>query len=167
MDNPNFLAITLASVVSILVVIILLKVFGGTVSRRWNNHRAETVERWESEGIEFTRGPTASQFGGLESMGIKHMVRGMGLVMLTENDFRVTCLSHTTAWWTLNFKQIKGVSIRPGFMGKTARKSPFIVIRFKKDGQADKLAFQVKETDNWATAVAQAANVKLKPQDKD
>jgi hypothetical protein len=133
----------------------------GAVSNRGQAHRAQTVEAWQAEGVEFTLGPTPIQFGGLESMGEKRAVRGAGLVMLTGQDLRVTCSLPTTVWWTLNFRQIKGVTVQWTFLGKTAKKTPFIVVRFKKDGQADKLGFQVKDVDTWAARLAESAKVKL------
>jgi hypothetical protein len=47
-------------------------------------------------------------------------------------------------------------------MGNRGQKTPFIVVRFTKEGQLDKLGFQVGEHEAWAKALAQAAKVSLK-----
>jgi hypothetical protein len=134
--------------------------FRFTVGRRWNRHKAETVSTWEAEGIEFKLGPVGGQFGGLESMGEQGVVRGIGFVALTDHDLRVTRATPSAAW-CISFPQIKSVMLRPSFLGKSG-KTPFIVVRFVKDGQADRLGFQVKAFEEWAEAVAQAAQVSLK-----
>lgn len=167
MDGVNLNTVLVVSVAVVFVIVGLGRFMTGSMAKRWKQHRAATVDAWLAEGVEFTRGPTAIQFGGLESMGGQRVVRGAGLVMLTEKDLRVTCATPTTVWWTLNFKQIKGVTVQRAFLGKTANKTPFIVVRFKKDGQADKLGFQVKDVDGWATQLAESARVKLMRTDRE
>jgi hypothetical protein len=132
------------------------------ISRRWNRHKAVTVDRWEAEGVEFVRGPVGGQFGGLESMGLKNLITGVGFVVLTDKELRVTCSTPYSQDWQISYRQIKGVSLQPAFMGRRSRKTPFIVVRFKKEGQADKLAFQVKAFEEWAEELAQRARVSLK-----
>jgi hypothetical protein len=132
------------------------------ITFRWNRHKARTVSKWEAEGIEFRRGPRGGQFGGLESMGMKRVIRGIGYVALTGHDLRVTRAVPSAAW-CISYKQIKSVTIQPSFLGE-AGKSPFIVVRFVKDGQADKLGFKVKEVEEWAEDLAEAAGVALKDQ---
>jgi len=135
------------------------------VSRRvfhtWNRHKAETVHRWESEGVQFVRGPVGGQFAGLESLGPDRSMKGIGFVALTENDLRVT-RSVPSEVWILTYKQIKGVALQSKFLGRQAKKSQFIVVRFVKDGEKDKLAFMVNEAEEWGKDLAQAAQVKLK-----
>jgi len=133
------------------------------MAQRWKRHKAETVGQWEAAGVEFTRGPVGGQFGGLESMGEKKVIRGIGLVMLTEQDLRVTRATPSAAW-CVTFKQIKGVTIQSTFLGKSSQRTPFIVVRFVKDGQSDRLAFKVKDYETWAKDLAKAARVSLKDQ---
>jgi hypothetical protein len=140
--------------------------FNSTITRRWNRHRAETVSKWEAEGVQFLRDPIGGQFGGLESMGVNRVVRGIGFVALTGHDLRVTRAA-PSATWCIPFRQIKSVTLRSAFLGKRGDKIPFIVVRFVKDGQADKLGFQVKDFETWAGDLAQAAGVSLKDQRKD
>ncbi len=131
------------------------------MARRWNQHKAKTVRQWESDGVEFVRGPVGGQFGGLESMGAKRVVRGIGFAALTDKELRVTRAAPSAEWW-VPFKQIKGVTLQPDFLGQTSHKVPFIVVRFVKDGQADKLGFKVNDYQAWAKDLAKAAHVSLK-----
>lgn len=127
----------------------------------WDGHRADTIDKWASDGVVFVRGPVGGQFGGLESDRPKRVVRGIGFILLTRNDLRVT-RSTPSASWKLTFNQIKGVTLRQQFLGKQAKESPFIVVRFVKGGKKDKLAFLVNEWEAWAKQLAQAANVSLR-----
>lgn len=131
------------------------------VARRWNQHKAATVGKWEREGIEFVRGPAGGQFGGLESDGSKRVVRGIGFVVMTETDLRVT-RAQPPGIWCITYKQIKGITIQPAFMGHRAKKTPFIVVRFVKEGQKDKLGFQVNNFETWAEELAEAAGVSVR-----
>ena len=135
--------------------------FTGGVSRRWNRHKAETVDQWQAEGIEFRRGPVGGQFGGLESMESKNVVTGIGFVVLTQKDLRVT---HAPSFgvWLIPYKQIKGVTLQPAFMGKQSKKTPFIVVRFKQGGKSDKIGFQVREPEAWAEELGRYARVSVK-----
>ena len=160
MNEITPLAFIASATVVMVVVFVLLHLFFKLISRRWNKHKAETVDKWEAEGIEFVRGPTGARFGGLESMGIDRVLRGIGLVLITDKDLRVT-RSSPLGTWCVPFKQIKGVTIQPAFMGHRG-KTPFIVVRFKKEGEADKLGFQVKDCEAWASDLAEAAGVRVK-----
>ncbi len=131
------------------------------VTRRWNQHKASTVLKWEAEGVEFVYGPVGGQFSGLESMGVNKVIRGIGFVVLTDKDLRVT-RSAPAGVWSVTLKQIKGVALHSTFLGNRSKKTPYIVVRFKKGGKGDKLGFQVKPVEDWAEAVAQAAGVKVK-----
>ncbi len=145
----------------LLVAVLLMLWFGTrTTTRRWNKHKAETVSRWEAEGVQFVRGPTGGQFGGLESTGMKKVIRGIGFAALTDKDLRVTRSSPSRAW-IIPFKQMRKVVIQNAFLGKRVTKNPFIVVHFKKKGQADKLGFLVKEPEAWAADIAQAADIPL------
>ncbi|MBN1994077.1 MAG: hypothetical protein JW953_15375 [Anaerolineae bacterium] len=136
----------------------LFWLFRFIIARRWNKHRAATVGQWEAEGIEFVRGPAGGQFGGLESMGLKGVARGIGLAVMTDKDLRVTRASPPGVW-CVTYKQIKGVTVQQSFMGHTAQKTPFIVVRFVQDGRPDKLGFQVNNVEEWAGDLAKAAGV--------
>ena len=72
---------TLLIMVPLLITAILVALWwgSGTVTRRWNRHRAETVSKWEAEGVQFERGPRGGQFGGLESMGATEWCGGLDL----------------------------------------------------------------------------------------
>jgi hypothetical protein len=142
------------------IVAILYGLFNFVVSRRWNRHRAATVGKWEAEGLEFIRGPVGGQFGGLESMGINRVIRGIGFVAMTTKDLRVTRATPEGVW-CVTYKQIKGVAIQPAFLGHKG-KTPFIVVRFVKEGKPDKLGFLVKNFEEWAEELAEAAEVSLK-----
>jgi hypothetical protein len=131
------------------------------LTRRWNQHKAKTVTQWETEGVKFKRGPVGGKFGGLESMKVSQVHPGVGYVALTDKDLRVTRLAPFGVW-IVPFKQIKGITLRSTFMGNRGQKTPFIVVRFTKEGQLDKLGFQVGEHEAWAKALAQAAKVSLK-----
>jgi hypothetical protein len=159
--------LTIANLLPFIIIsaVIFYGLFKFLVARRWNKHKADTVDKWEAEGIEYVRGPAGGQFGGLESMGEKQIVRGVGFVVMTENDLRVTRAT-PPGTWCVTYKQIKGVTIQPAFMGHTTQKTPFIVVRFVKDGQKDKLAFLVKNYVEWAEELAETAGVNLKYQRK-
>jgi hypothetical protein len=133
------------------------------MARRWNRHKAETVGRWQAEGIEFERGPAGGRFGGLESMGDKKVTAGIGFAVLTHKDLRVTRVTPFGVW-CIPFKQIKGVTLQPTFLGQSSKKVPFIVVRFVQDAQADKLAFKVNDYQAWAKDLAKAARVSVKDQ---
>ena len=151
-------------IIILIIAASLFWLFNFFVSRRWNKHKAATVGQWEAEGIEFVRGPVGGQFGGLESMGAKRVIRGVGFVVMTDKDLRVTRAT-PAATWCVTYKQIKGVTIQPSFLEHQG-KTPFIVVRFVKDGQADKLGFLVKGFEEWADDLAEAAGVSLKDQRK-
>lgn len=150
----------IGSTIAVVIIVIALRFVSSNATRRWNRHKAETVGKWAAEGVEFVRGPKGCQFGGLESMGIHRMVRGIGFVALTAGDLRVT-RSTPPGVWIINYRQIKKVTIQPAFMGRRSQKTPFVVVRFSQDGQPDKLAFQVDDYRAWAEALAQAARVRL------
>ncbi len=161
MSELNSILILMIGPIVLVIVLIAIGFFRLTVGRRWNRHKAETISKWEAEEVPFERGPIGGQFGGLESMGEKGVIRGIGFVVLTDRDLRVTRATPSAAW-CIPFPQIKSVMLRPSFLGKTTSQTPFIVVRFVKEGQADRLAFQVKEFEEWATDLAEAANVSLK-----
>ena len=137
---------------------ILFWLFRFMVGRRWNKHKTATIGKWEAEGIEFVRGPSGGQFGGLESTGANRVIRGVGFVVMTEKDLRVTRAT-PSATWTVTYKQIKGVFIQPEFLGYHPKKVPFIVVRFVKDGKTDKLGFLANDFETWAKELAKAAGV--------
>jgi hypothetical protein len=58
------------------------------------------------------------------------------------------------------------VTVQPAFLGHKG-KTPFIVVRFVKDGKMDKLGFLVKDFETWAEELAKAAEVSLKDQRED
>lgn len=94
-------------------------------------------------------------------MGEKGAITGIGFMALTTKDLRVT-RANPSAEWHLSFRQIKGVAIQPAFLGKKSKKTPFIVVRFKQEGKADKLSFQVNDFENWAKVLAKKAGVSVK-----
>lgn len=161
MNNIDFVTVVAFGMLILLGVVLLFRYLSGSLSRRWKAHRADTVDQWAADGVEFELGPVATQFGGLESMGVTKAVRGVGYAVLTANDLRVTCATPTTVWWTLNFRQIKGIALKRGFLGKRVKQTPFIVVRFVKDGQLDKLGFQVKDFEEWAEKIADRAGVSV------
>ena len=156
-----------ASLFAIIAGVVALAIMGGVwftqsrVTRSWNRHKAETVTQWTEDGVEFTRGPVGGQFAGLTSLGKDRSMPGIGFVALTENDLRVTRSVPSRAW-IITHKQIKGVSMEPKFLGREAKTTKFIVVNFVKDGEKDKIGFLVKDVTEWADALAQAAQVKLK-----
>jgi hypothetical protein len=159
LNNPVTLIVV--SSLIFLVVAVLSVGLPRLVSHRWNKHKAQTVHKWEAAGIKFQRGPNGGKFGGLESMGVSRVITGVGYVALTAKDLRVTRVT-PFGEWIITFKQIKSVTMRSAFMGQRSQKTPFIVVRFIKDGQADKLGFQVGDTETWAEDLARAAKVSLK-----
>jgi len=161
MSADNIASMTNYVVIGLIIVAVLFWWFRFSLGRSWGKHRKATVEKWQSEGIEFIRGPSGGQFGGLESMGVKRVITGIGLAVMTGKDLRVT-RAQPTGSWIVTYKQIKGVSIRWKFMGEVSKKTPFIVVRFVKDGQPDKLAFRVKDYEVWAEELAEEAGVTLK-----
>lgn len=146
------------------VILVVVVVAVGTASRRlgrnWNKHRADTIDKWNEEGVEYTMEPVVCQFGGLDSVGEARQLRGAGYAALTTKDLRVTRVVPSESW-ILNYKQIKGITLARHFKGKVVNKTPFIVVKFSKEGQADKLAFQVKDVETWAKALAAATGVKI------
>ena len=161
LENANFLMISVISIAILLLIFAGTQYFGRMLTRRWNQHKGETVGEWAAEGVSFTLGPTGIKFTGLESMSTRSP-SGLGYAVLTDHDFRVTCALPATRFWIISYKQIKGVALKDKFMGKSAKETPFIVVRFTKDAETDRLAFQVKDTEPWATRLAQAAGVSLK-----
>jgi hypothetical protein len=159
MDEGSVSTIFTFVFIAFVVVVIGVVVFRTLVSIRWNRHRAKTVGKWSTEGIEFILGPVGSQFGGFESSG--NVDHSIGLAVMTDKDFRITRAA-TSESWCITYKQIKGVSTRSNYLGYTAKKTPFIVVRFVKDGKKDKLGFQINNYEAWAEELAQAANVTLK-----
>lgn len=149
--------------IGLVIVAVLFWWFRFSLSRRWGKHKKATVDKWQADGVEFIRGPSGGQFGGLESMGVKRVITGIGLVVMTEKDLRVT-RAQPVGSWIVTYRQIKGVSIRWKFMGDVSKKTPFIVVRFVKDGQPDKLGFRVNNYEEWAEALAEEAGVTLKEQ---
>jgi hypothetical protein len=163
MEFTSIAIIGTITLLALLIVVGVVYFMGHSVSRRWNNHKAETLDRWAAEGVEFTFGPAASQFGGLQSMG-QAVKRGIGYAVLTQTDLRVTCAIPRTQWWAVPFKQITEVTLATNFLGKSASQTPFIVIHFKDNDNIDRLGFQVKDAETWAEKVANAAGVILKNQ---
>lgn len=152
--------VVLSSVIT-LVILLLIVGFPALVSRNWKRHRGETVERWTAEGITFIKGPVGGKFMGVESIGSNKNTTGIGFIVLTDLDLRVTRAS-PSGEWHIPLQQIKGVMLRSKFMDQVSKKTPFIVVRFVADGHKDKLAFQVNDAVAWASELAQAAGVKLK-----
>ena len=68
MSEINPVLLVIGGIVVTGIILVLFQLLTHTISRRWNKHKAETVDKWEAEGIEFVRGPSGGQFGGLESM---------------------------------------------------------------------------------------------------
>ena len=160
MSEISISGIIIITVIIFIVILIVLRIVTNNVSRNWNRHRAETVDKWTEEGVEFIRGPKGGQFSGLESMGVHKVIRGVGFAAITSKDLRVT-RSVPTGEWSIPLKQIKKVTIQPTFMGNRSKKTPFIVVRFKQGGETDKLGFQVTEFEDWAKKLAKVAGVRL------
>jgi hypothetical protein len=165
MNGDNIVSSGNFILIMLIIVATLFWFFNFAVSRRWNRHKAATVGKWEIEGLEFIRGPVGGQFGGLESMGANRVIRGIGFVAMTTKDLRVTRATPEGVW-CVTYKQIKGVTIQPAFLGHKG-KTPFIVVRFVKGGKTDKLGFLVKDFETWAEELAKAAEVSLKDQRED
>ena len=161
MTPENVASIANYVIIGLIVAAVVYWWFRFSLSRNWNKHKQATVDKWQTEGVEFIRGPVGGQFSGLESTGVKRNITGIGLVVMTEKDLRVT-RARPLGSWIVTYKQIKGVSIRWKFMGEVGKKTPFIVARFVKDGQPDKLGFRVNNYEEWAEALAEAAGVTLK-----
>ncbi len=158
MDSSTlFIAGTLA----LILVVGLFYLFNYTVTRRWKKHRAETIETWEAEGIEFVLGPEGCQFGGLESTGSRKAIRGIGYAVVTSKDLRVT-RSAPSDVQRVTYKQIKMVRLMDEYLSHQSNTTPFIVVSFKRKGQKDKLGFQVKPYEKWAETLANLAQVQLK-----
>lgn len=130
-----------------------------TIRRRWDRHRANTVDKWQAEGVEFVKGPAGGNFGGLESDGAMGTVRGIGFVVLTEDDLRVTRAVPPGVWY-IPLRHIERVMLRPAFLTKQG-KVPFIVVEFidEERGEIDRLGFRLKQFEAWVEAIAEAAGV--------
>jgi hypothetical protein len=162
MDISTWITASVIVGVVMLLTIIGARLITSRMSRNWIKHRAVTIDAWQAEGIEFVHGPTVCQFGGLGSMSPGQLLeRGPGYAVLTLNDLRVSRV-HPSDSWIVTLRQIKGVSLARKFKGKVVNKTPFIIVKFTTDGQSDKIAFQVKEYETWATTLANAAGVKIK-----
>ena len=159
---------TIVVLISTATFVVLLLIIGlpSLVSRNWKRHRAETVDRWAADDITFLKGPVGGKFIGVESIGSIRNTPGIGFVVLTDQDLRVTRASPSREWY-IPYQQIKGVMLLTKFMDQFSKKTPFVVVRFIEDGHKDKLAFQVNEAVDWASDLAQAAGVKLKEQSTD
>ncbi len=151
----------IAGSLALVLVVSLFYLFNRTVTRRWQKHRAETIETWEAEGIEFVLGPEGCQFGGLESTGSRKVIRGIGYTVVTSKDLRVT-RSAPSEVQHITHKQIKRVQLMDEYLDHQSNTTPFIVVGFKRKGQKDKLGFQVKPYQEWAEKIAQLAGVRLK-----
>lgn len=163
MTAENITSLVNYILIGLVIVVVLFWWFRFSLGRRWNKHKKATVDKWQAAGVEFIRGPSGGQFGGLESMGAKRAITGIGLVVMTAKDLRVT-RAQPLASWIVTYKQIKGVSLRWKFLGEVSKKTPFIVVRFVKDGQPDKLGFRVNNYEEWAEELAKKAGVTLKEQ---
>ena len=163
MTAENVASLVNYILIGLIIVAVLFWWFRFSLGRRWGTHKKATVDKWQAEGVEFIRGPSGAQFGGLESMGTKRVITGIGLAVMTTKDLRVT-RAQPAGSWIVTYKQIKGVSIRWKFLGEASKKTPFIVIRFIKDGQPDKLGFRVNDYEAWAAELAEKAGVTLKEQ---
>jgi hypothetical protein len=147
----------------IVVAVLIYQLPKFLMARRWRQHKAATVDKWQAAGVKFTRGPVGGQCGGLESRGAAKVASNVGYVALTDQEVRLTRVTPEGVW-CIPFKQIKGVTLQGDFLGQSSRKVPFIVVRFSQDGQTDKLGFKVKDYPVWAKEIAKAARVSLKGQ---
>jgi hypothetical protein len=161
MNPDDYASIANYVVIGLIIVAVLFWYFRFTLGRNWGKHKKATVDKWQADGVEFIRGPSGSQFGGLESMGAKRVITGVGLAVMTKKDLRVT-RAQPVGSWIVTYKQIKGVSIRWKFLGEVSKKTPFIVVRFVKDGQPDKLGFRINNYEEWAEELAEESGVTLK-----
>ena len=147
-----------------IVLIIILGIFRwvtGSAAKTWNYHKAETVDKWAAEGVEFVKGPTGSKFGGLESTGYFRVIRGIGFSVLTPTDLRVTRSSPLDAW-VIPFDRINAITIQSAYLGQPSKKTPFIVVNFDtEEDETDDLGFQVPDYEDWAEEIAEAAGVDL------
>ena len=158
--NEIITTIVIISTIIFIIILVLFRLFTNNISRSWNRHKAETVDKWKEEGVEFIRGPQGGQFSGLESMGVDRVIRGIGFAAITSKDLRVT-RSVPSEVWSIPLKQIKKVTIQAIFMGNRSKKTPYIVVRFKQEDETDELGFQIKEFEEWAKDLAKAAGVRL------
>ena len=161
MTTDNVASLANYIFIGLVIAAVLFWWFRFSLARRWGGHKKVTVDKWQSEGVEFIRGPSGAQFGGLESMGAKRVITGIGLAVMTDKDLRVT-RAQPVGSWIVTYKQIKGVSICWKFLGEVSKKTPFIVVRFVKDGQPDKLGFRVNDYEAWAEELAEQAGVSLR-----
>lgn len=157
--NIDGLVLVAAGTVALVVILGIFRWITGSAARSWAYHKAETVDKWAAEGIEFLKGPTGSKFGGLESTGYFRVIRGIGLTVLTPTDLRVTRSSPSDAW-CIPFERINAVTIQSAYLGQPSKKTPFIVVNFETDeGESDDLGFQIPDHEAWAEAIAEAAGV--------
>jgi len=148
------------SVILVMVVIGFTRLMSGSAAKKWKAHRAETVELWEADGVEFVLGPSGGRFCGLESMGDKFGERDFGIIAITTEDLRVTRMSPTTVW-SIPFNEFESIAFETEFMGNRAAKTPFIVVEFTQNEQVDTIGFQIAAYDEWAEKLADLANVPL------
>jgi hypothetical protein len=155
------LMLVIAGTIALVVIVGIFRWITGSAARSWNYHKAETVDKWAAEGVEFVKGPTGSKFGGLESTGHLRVIRGIGYAVLTATDLRITRSTPLEAW-SIPFEKIKAVTIQLAFLGEPSKKTPFIVINFETEkGETDDLGFQVTEYREGAADIAKAAQVEL------
>ena len=148
------------SLLAVLLILGLLRFLSGSAAKNWKKHRAETVDLWEADGVEFELGPSGGRFCGLESMGDNFGARDFGIIAITTEDLRVTRMS-PMAVWCIPFKEIKSIAFEAEFLGNRATKTPFTVVEFTQDGQVDNLGFQIAAYDEWAEKLADLADVPL------
>jgi hypothetical protein len=161
LDDITLSILLIAGLVLMVGVFFLIRFVSGTASRQWTRHRAETVDKWAADGVEFRRGPLGARIAGLESMGVSRAVRGVGYAAITTTDLRLT-RSVPAAVYCIPFEQISRITIQPTFLGLRSRTTPFLVVSFEQDGQPDKVGFQVTDFEVWARDLAQAAGIDMK-----
>lgn len=160
MFSFDYMLACFISVILVMVVIGVTRLLSGSAAKNWKVHRAETVEQWEADGIEFVLGPSGGRFCGLESMGDKFGERDFGIIAITTEDLRVTRMSPTTVW-LIPFNEFESIAFESEFMGNHATKTPFIAVEFTQDGEVDTIGFQIAAYDEWAEKLADLADVPL------
>ena len=112
---------------------------------------------WADQGLTFHKGPEHATYQGHDSATIP--LRGSSVLGLTHHDLRLIRLVPRREF-VIPLSQITQIEKRRSWKGKYQPGTPVIVVQYQENGQADAIAFSVRDPQGWLDAIAAYAPIR-------
>ncbi len=135
--------------------LVILIILGGALLLLTLTLRRE-AQRWRDAGVTFIREPASANYRGHASINIP--VKGNGLLALTHIDLRFRRILPRSEF-IIPLTDITGVELRKSWKHSYRPGFPVLVVHYHAGADQDAIGFMVRDVQDWAAAIAEAAQV--------